>query len=269
MTKTEKSRMRLFRIAQGNPASIPQLLDAIKNLADEALKDTLDVSKREAIKLLKENIDAIRRYYEKELKSILNSIDGIIEKKVKAVKPPKGDPGEQGPAPSAEFLLELIRPLIPHVQDGKTPTKEELAVIAKPLLAELLSQDLIINRVIAERDKEMSDKMFGTMTDMIAAEISKIKRFGGGGSGDRVQAGAGISISFNNAGKKVITATGSASVETPTGTVDGSNTTFTVTATPNWIVADGVTYYEGAGYSRSGTTITMDIAPSSYIRVMI
>lgn len=277
LTKAEKSRMRLFQIGKGNPGSIPQILDAIKHLADEALRDTLDVSKREAIQLLQKRINLLERHYESELKKILGSVDKIIEKKAKAerdllfkdIKADSQFKGNTGPAPSTEFLLELIRPLIPNVTDGKTPTKEELAAIAKPLLLELMTQDLVINRVIAERDKETNDKVFGKVTDLIAAEISKIKRFGGGGSGDRVTAGSGISISFNNAGKKVITATGSAAVETPTGDVDGSNTSFTVTAVPNWIVADGISYYEGAGYSRSGFNITMDVAPSQYIRAMI
>ncbi len=59
---------------------------------------------------------------------------------------------------------------------------------------------------------------------------------------------------------------GSFIVETPTGAVNGTNPTFTVTATPAWIVADGVTYYQGAGYSLAGLTVTMDIPPSSFIR---
>lgn len=59
---------------------------------------------------------------------------------------------------------------------------------------------------------------------------------------------------------------GGSSIETPTGTVDGSNVTFTVTETPLYIVADGITYFEGAGYSLAGLTITMDSKPFSYIR---
>lgn len=58
-------------------------------------------------------------------------------------------------------------------------------------------------------------------------------------------------------------------VETPTGSVDSSNTSFTVTSEPKWIVSDGVTYFDGAGYSYSSLTVTMTIPPSSYIRAIL
>ena len=57
--------------------------------------------------------------------------------------------------------------------------------------------------------------------------------------------------------------------ETPTGDVDGSNQTFTVTAIPRHIVSDSSIYFEGNGYSRSGLTITMTIPPSQYIKAFV
>lgn len=62
---------------------------------------------------------------------------------------------------------------------------------------------------------------------------------------------------------------GGLTVETPTGSVNASNTEFTVTAEPQWIVADGTTYYAGAGYTYNALTVTMDVPPSSYIRAII
>lgn len=59
---------------------------------------------------------------------------------------------------------------------------------------------------------------------------------------------------------------GSSSVETPSGTINGSNTSFTVSNEPKWIIADGVTYFEGAGYSYSAGTLTIDTPPVSFIR---
>jgi hypothetical protein len=56
---------------------------------------------------------------------------------------------------------------------------------------------------------------------------------------------------------------------TPTGAVNGSNVTYTVASIPLYIVADGATYFEGAGYSRATLTITMDVAPSSFIRAKL
>lgn len=55
-------------------------------------------------------------------------------------------------------------------------------------------------------------------------------------------------------------------VETPSGSVNSSNVTFTVTTIPVYIVSDGITYFENAGYTRSSLTLTLDVPPSSYIR---
>ena len=50
------------------------------------------------------------------------------------------------------------------------------------------------------------------------------------------------------------------SVETPTGTVDDSNVTFTVANTPLYLVVNGAQIFEDAGYSIAGGTITLDYA---------
>jgi hypothetical protein len=58
----------------------------------------------------------------------------------------------------------------------------------------------------------------------------------------------------------------SASLETPTGSVNGTNRTFTVLNTPKFITLDGQTLYQNYGYTLSGLTITTDIAPTTIIR---
>lgn len=58
-------------------------------------------------------------------------------------------------------------------------------------------------------------------------------------------------------------------VTTPTGTVNGVNAIFTVTAQPKWVVSDGITYFNGAGYTYAALSITLDVPPSQYIRAMI
>lgn len=52
-------------------------------------------------------------------------------------------------------------------------------------------------------------------------------------------------------------------VETPTGTKNGSNKTFTVLNIPKFITFNGQALYEDTGYSRSGLTLTLDNAPYS------
>ncbi len=54
-------------------------------------------------------------------------------------------------------------------------------------------------------------------------------------------------------------------VEVPTGTVDGSNTTFTVINTPKFVVIDGMTRRATKGYTYSVGTITVDpLTPPFY-----
>jgi hypothetical protein len=59
---------------------------------------------------------------------------------------------------------------------------------------------------------------------------------------------------------------GGVTIETPSGDVDASNTVFIPTSEPLWVVSDGIQYFDGAGYTWSGASITMDIPPSQYIR---
>lgn len=59
---------------------------------------------------------------------------------------------------------------------------------------------------------------------------------------------------------------GNATPLTPTGTVNAVNAVFGVTARPSSVVSDGITYFEGAGYSYAALSITLDVPPSQYIR---
>lgn len=65
---------------------------------------------------------------------------------------------------------------------------------------------------------------------------------------------------------RLLVSTSGVTVSTPTGTVNGSNVSFTVTAEPLWVVADGATYFAGVGYTLASLTVTMDLAPSIFIR---
>lgn len=65
---------------------------------------------------------------------------------------------------------------------------------------------------------------------------------------------------------KAIAVGGSTLRETPTGTVNGTNKTFTVTQTPFYVISDGNHLIENNGYTRSGTTLTLSVAPVEFIR---
>lgn len=51
-------------------------------------------------------------------------------------------------------------------------------------------------------------------------------------------------------------------IETPTGVTDGVNTVFTVLNTPKIVVLNGLTLFQGDGYTLSGLTITLTVPPA-------
>lgn len=74
--------------------------------------------------------------------------------------------------------------------------------------------------------------------------------------------GSGITLSDNGIGGITISSTGLNSPETPTGTINGVNTTFTVVNTPKWISVDGLNKFVTANYTYVAPTITItDGAP--------
>lgn len=83
---------------------------------------------------------------------------------------------------------------------------------------------------------------------------------------------AALTITLNNpvgTGGFIRSAFGTGlSVETPTGTVDDSNTSFTVANTPKYIVVNGAQYFSGAGYTYLAGTITLDnpVGTGGFIR---
>jgi hypothetical protein len=64
------------------------------------------------------------------------------------------------------------------------------------------------------------------------------------------------------------TGSGGASIETPSGTIDGSNTIFTVLNAPSYIVVDGMSRFETENYTYAAGTITITdgAPPVQYIR---
>lgn len=66
---------------------------------------------------------------------------------------------------------------------------------------------------------------------------------------------------------KVVSSAGPGMVqETPAGLVNTTNVTFTVTVAPKFILTDTGQYIDGFGYSIAGLTITMSLAPNTFIR---
>lgn len=169
----------------------------------------------------------------------------------------------------------LSKIVIPKPKDGVTPTIDEKA-IAKKVFGMIkpveVDHQAIVDKVfedITTGKKKLSTKHIGDFTEGLEQTIKPIKRLAEGfrGGGDTVDAGTGISI-VNIGGKKIISSTGGTgfTIETPTGTVDGANVTFTVTSTPKYIISDGTTYFDGQGYTIVGLTLTLTVPPQFFIR---
>lgn len=82
---------------------------------------------------------------------------------------------------------------------------------------------------------------------------------------DKLAAGANITLTILNPGGneqlEIAAVTGGFSIEVPTGSVDGSNTAFTVLNTPKGLVIDGIVVRQNHGYTLSGLNIVTDNPP--------
>jgi hypothetical protein len=136
------------------------------------------------------------------------------------------------------------------------------------------------NRLDAKAIKGLDD--VGILKKNLEIIDSRTRNIGGGNvevysNGNKIGTGTGINFigsgiqSISHDGHRVtVNISGGSGTgftkETPTGDVNSVNQVFTVTNEPNYVVSDGATYFDGAGYTYSSLTITMDSPPSQYIR---
>ena len=201
-------------------------------------------------------------------------------------------------------VLDYVLPRIPPAQHGKTPipgidfpTTQQVYQFIDETFETLKKQKLNRKQLAADvaeiiknqkglihwnniKDTPDFEKKERKLRSDIAQRISEVG--GGGGTTFRITdesttvsehvrtlnfTGAGVAATYGNNGIVNITiAGGGVTFETPTGTVDGANKTFTVTATPDFVVVDGIMYFDGSGYSIAGLTVTTVIAPAGFIR---
>jgi hypothetical protein len=207
--------------------------------------------------------------------------------------PPKnGRPGRDGVTPSDAHLVALITPIIKKLLPSKEqimdmiyacmPTDAQLKDLIQPLIPEAkrgqdgrsISTTAIAEMVEAAAARYASqsalspDAIAQAAIPLIEQKMNEARKgwFGGGGGGDLVRAGSGIAITTNNIGAKVISASGGVAWSTPTGTVNGTNTVFTVASEPTEVLSDGTIFVDGAGYSYAALTITLTNPPASFIR---
>jgi len=70
-------------------------------------------------------------------------------------------------------------------------------------------------------------------------------------------------------GLEYVAAPTGVTVETPAEAVNSINTEYTATSEPKWIVVDGGQYFANNGYTYSDPTVTVDFAPSGYIKLIL
>ena len=223
--------------------------------------------------------------------------------KIDVVKGKQGEKGDIGHTPIKGydyFTDEEINSIISYIQsnvkngvngkngingiNGYSPvrgkdywTKEDISKIRKDiekLIPKIQKESPVdIQEIIKELKKQpIEAKNIEGLPDV--KELSHLVKFlkAGGfrGGGDTVVAGTNVTITTNANGQKVITSSGGGgggtSISNASGTVDGANTTFTVSSTPNYILCDGSTYFENYGYTLSGLAVTMAFAPVSYVK---
>jgi len=127
---------------------------------------------------------------------------------------------------------------LPQPQDGKTPIKG----------IDYFTPDEI-NKIISETKKAINMKKITGRFDEIEKLIKELEKGQKRIGQSRIMYGGG----------------GGIHIETPSGTKNGTNTSFTVTHKPKLMTFNGQVIFEGAGYSLSGDglTVTLGIAPAS------
>lgn len=204
---------------------------------------------------------------------------------------PKGDKGDKGEPGTTPKVRDGIDGL--PGKPGKTPVKgkdywtkadkEELvawvfsrikqpkngedAVVDVPAIAKETAKYIIDNELISTENVKGLRNEISSYRHQMA-----MRQAGQSGGGMTLTEGTNITLTPLPDGTVRIDASGGGAgvtVETPTGVVDASNTTFGVSAEPKWIVADGITYFKGVGYTYTSPNVILDLAPSNFIRAII
>jgi len=271
------------------PQPSPYMTPEIKKLAEErsrtgmqekALSDLLAIHDRflERLGEHQVSVQEVKDY----AKTIVDHAERILNLP-KGEKGDQGDRGDDGDSVDFEKVVAAVLARMPEVKHGKDADPDIIATRVITRLTKgqkdskesVIDMPAIISAVIGHlKDKKvLSKEHIGGLEEEISSYRNQLagKHYGDDtwarGGGDTVEAGSGVTITSNAAGRKVISAVGTAPVAlTPTGTVNGVNATFGVLSQPSSVISDGITYFEGAGYSYLAGNITMDVPPSQYIR---
>lgn len=234
---------------------VRKIVESAKEVADRA-SGNFEKEYEVSVSLNKQLVTALEKL-EKEKNQKLNSIR----------QPKDGRPGKDGkpgkPGKDAKVTKEQIQ----------KAAEIAYSLIELPDFDELVTENITANPfairdglelITKEKDKLSQDAIQNLREDLLQLQeqISRVNK--------SVIEGVGTSknvidymINQRIADGTISTSGGSIGVEVPSGTINGSNTAFTVSNEPKYVVVNTLTYFEGAGYSYAGGTITFDIPPAT------
>lgn len=236
----------------------------------------------------------------------LIALDEKVQRIAATLQTKKGDKGDsikgdKGDSPSEIELLRLIKPLIPKVKDGKSPTEDELLTLIRPLIPipkdgvtptdkYLLSliRPLIPKDGSPDTGEQIVEKINNSSLLIAKERVEGLVEYIRMAAQNAMSSMPVTTSFFNGLRAKNLTIVGATATqqgdtvsitiptpssgvtltpETPIGTVDGVNVTFTVTHTPVQLFTDGLLRVLGTDYTYAVGTITMNalLAPVNSI----
>lgn len=174
-----------------------------------------------------------------------------------------GTDGKDGVSPDPKAVAAVLKKTVlaylkTYAKDGP-PGKDG------PQLEEVLTA---FAEQLARGTKKLPLEAIAGLEGRLAEMRNHVARQSGmRGGGDTVVAGPGVTITNTVNGNKRISATASVPVwKTPPESPDGVTTIFTVSSIPSEVVADGATFFDGAGYTYAAGQITFVNPPTQYVR---
>lgn len=265
-----------------------EIIKALKDAFQKDLKEFKENLDSEVSMVLKSpyEIEKIKSGFESKIRTLETKIIEIINELYQLAPSIKKDYSIKISSEVKKINSELERinnrvSLIKSYDDTELRQK-----IEKIKIPPVLTGREIIDEINSETDSQIDIKQIEGLEEILK-EIKKmasinntrtifgnnrIQVFGNdskvGAKSNEINFGSGLTVTDQN-GRILVQATGGGggfTIETPTGSVNSSNTTFTVTEEPEYVIADGITYFEGAGYTYSSLSIEMVTPPTQYIR---
>lgn len=223
-------------------------------------------------------------FTEKEINTMVEYVQSKVKDGEKGEKGDQGIPGKNGETPlrgidywtekdQARILRDVLSQ-IPKPKDGVTPSVDDLVKKVKDSTPPINFKDEIGKILSTPGFRMLLHGGGGSSGGTTSPLTTKGDLYAYSTTNDRLPVGTNGQIlsadSTQATGLKWIANSGGSTAvsyaETPSGTINSSNVTFTLANTPAnsngvIILLDGVTQYNGIDYTVSGTTITFTTAP--------